>query len=230
MKLFKCFDKPERTVKNPPHEVAEIPVSKKPALKIVLIDGHTEKVYGMRTYNDVEENYYNHLIIKRILKDYEGRHQLVHLSRKESENGKGGYTKYCKRIAKECADIEADLVIEFHLNAAGIPSARGYESLVYEKDEKAAYFAYIIGSNFSNLFNIAPRGNFKNYRGVKGITSKSRGGAFLYYQYKRKTPAIVWEPMFADYKSRDTEQFLEMEDYGVQKMADFWCNAFKLIP
>jgi N-acetylmuramoyl-L-alanine amidase len=222
MKIFNCFKKVvDRDVKYPPSERARIPAEKPKALNIGLVVGHTHTNWGAETYNAQREYDINDGIVNRILEDGAGKNPLFRLER----DPKLTYGKAMKKLAAEAKAKGIDLVIEFHFNAAGIPEARGCESLIAEGSDISAYYAYQLSSNFSNLFQIVARGRYKNYMGVKAKAKTDRGGAFLHEMQSVGIPAIIWEPFFCDYRTRESEQFLELSDFGVVKMANFF-NKF----
>ena len=220
------FCRGEEGVTNAPHEVPKIPTHQKRSKNILLLPGHTEKVFGCKSYNGVEEHFWNRLLIDKIMIEYTGTNNIT--SPKEIYRGEGEkYTKYCKAIANFSSNSSIDLVIELHLNAAGIPEAKGCEALVCTGDDISAYHADRVSTYFSNRFSIAERGNYKGYRGVKGLDFKERGYTFVNSIYRVGKSAIIWEPFFCDYQTRDSKQFLSAPSFGTERMADFWIETLR---
>ena len=215
------FKKKDREPTFPPSDPILLPRERKDILRVLLLPGH-QPGGGARTYQPhIEESEWNREVVSQIEMRYDGKHQLVRGCNWRTEKS---YSAYVSRVKKFCKDNQVDLCIEVHLNAAGVPEARGCEMLVAPKD-LTAHNAFTLISMFSVRFKIVPRGWYKTYQGVRARTSKDRGGHFLNTLEAVGTQAMIFDPFFCDYKSRESEQFLEEPDYGTSKVANYFVKA-----
>lgn len=223
--ICRKYRKAERKPEYSPDVPVKIPVERKEKLNIIFLPGHQPNG-GTRTYQPhIEESEWNRELVARIESTYEGKHTLVRGCEWRKEKS---YSAYTKRVKSFCKNNDVDLVIEIHLNAAGIPEARGCEMLIAPYDATAT-LAYNLISQFSLKFKIVPRGWYKSFQGVKARKSGDRGGYLMNEIEKVGTMCMLFEPFFADYRSKDSEQFLEMPDYGVEKMAKYFREALSYL-
>lgn len=118
------------------------------------------------------------------------------------------YSKAMTMLANEAKDIGADLAIELHLNASGIPEARGFEILTNKMSER---FARSIANSFIERYDIRARGD----KGVKVLSSSDRGAGFLQAMASVGIPSLLIEPCFADFKTSESVQIIEdHQGYG----------------
>jgi N-acetylmuramoyl-L-alanine amidase len=219
--LRSLFGGRDREPQFPPTEPVKLPAEKPEKLRVLILPGH-QRGAGARSYQPhIEESEWNREVVANIEMKYNGKHQLVRGCDWRTEKS---YSAYCRRIKKWCKANKIDLCIEVHLNAAGVPEARGCEMLVAPKDA-TAFNAFTLISMFSVRFKIVPRGIYKTFQGVRARTYNHRGGKFLNDLESVGTQAMIFEPFFCDYKSRESEQFLEEPDYGVKKVSDFFVKA-----
>ena len=222
--MFKCFKRKDRGPSTTPDQIEE--VVNRPPLKIkriALIAGHTDKKFGTVSYNGLKEFFWNQKVIDQIANRWDFNGKVILLYRRQY----GSYSRAMKELAKQCERDKIDLAIEFHLNAAGIPEARGFEFLIKHGADDTAKIASHIADVFRHRFEIVPRGTYKGLRGVKGLKSNDRGSSFCLEMEKRGIKAFLFEPFFCDYKTSESEIFLEQKDFGVQNMADFWIQTIK---
>lgn len=225
MKLFRwiknLFTKRDREPQFPPSDPVVLPRDRKEKLRILMLPGHQPNG-GARTYQPhIEESEWNREVVSQIEMKYQGKHHLVRGCDWRTEKS---YGSYVSRVKKFCKDNEVDLCIEVHLNAAGVPEARGCEMLIAPKDATAMN-AFTLISMFSVRFKIVPRGIYKTFQGVRARTSRNRGGHFLNELEKVGTQAMIFEPFFCDYMSRESEQFLEEPDYGTSKVSNYFVKS-----
>jgi N-acetylmuramoyl-L-alanine amidase len=94
-------------------------------------------------------------------------------------------------VSAQVKDARASLAIELHFNSA-TPSANGHEWLYWHSSAKGKALAQAFNAQFSKDHpNIRARG-------IKGITAKDRGGAFLRVTH---CPSLVVEPFFGSSES-----------------------------
>jgi N-acetylmuramoyl-L-alanine amidase len=214
--MLRCFKRKDRGPSAKPVE------SKPPSkVKTVAIFAGHQKNGGARTYNNREENEVNTRLVNRIIKLLPN-HNIVTRERLTSSYG-SEMSKHASFAKKE----GAELAIELHFNAAGIPEARGAEALIAYGKEKTAHTAKMIVDKWCQKFKIAHRGNHLGLKGVKGLKSKNRGSGFVSKMESKGIQAIVWEPFFCDYQTSESQQFLNQRDQGVEIMAQFWAQVIR---
>lgn len=184
------------------------------AKRFALVVGHTKKVYGTETYKDEHEYDWNNDVVNLIIKKLNSD-KVFRIERKDLT-----YSKAMTDLSIQARALGADVAIEFHLNAAGIPSARGCEMLVSERKKNLTKARQIITA-FSSQFGIKTRHD----KGIKKLKDSDRGGGFVREMEARGIDAYLMEPFFCDYKSSDSEQFIEAG--GKEKYADFWVNQIR---
>lgn len=97
-----------------------------------------------------------------------------------------GYSASMSWLGRHLVELNARLAIEMHFNAAG-SDAHGYEYLHWYNSAEGKRLATELADAHAERFPNARR------RGVKALTSSSRGSQFV-----RKTPcpAVICEPFF----------------------------------
>lgn len=149
-------------------------------MKIAFVVGHHKKSKGAFSewfqlsewdfYNEVMDCFYEPTVFYH------------------DENIKG-YTKRIKNTAKKINQVDFDLVIELHFNAAVHSSANGCETLYYYRGAKARDYAKKFSEVVTRETGIKSRNG-----GLKALTNKNdRGFASVYYT---KAPTILIEPFF----------------------------------
>jgi N-acetylmuramoyl-L-alanine amidase len=123
-----------------------------------------------------------------------------------------GYGAAMTNVGADIKAKKATLAIELHFNSAN-PEANGHEWLFWEASQNGQKIAKCFHSAFSKAFPDATN------RGLKPITSKDRGGAFLRYTH---CPSILTEPFFGS-NYRDSLPFAS--DSGAMKLARVYCTA-----
>lgn len=224
--MFNCFKRRDRGQATTPDQIDDVIQQELGSIrKIAIIPGHTVKSPGMLTYNDQREFQICRRVVDTLNAEIPANGKQVYKFLREEI----GYRSAMKRLAQQCADAKIDLAIEFHLNAAGIPEARGCEMLILDGKDKTANVAKEIIEKFSIQFHIVRRREYKGIRGIKALKPGSRGGGFVEEMEKRGVMAMIFEPFFGDYETPDSSQFLSQPDFGVRKMADFWKKVIKEI-
>lgn len=199
------------------HEVAEVPHIK-PLPNVAIVVGHDDIKSGAITYNYIREFDFCYEVAKKAIMLNASRRNIVLLKRNEDLKS---YSAQMRDIAKRCEILKIDIAIELHLNASGVPEARGVETLVLNKDDTSAYIGQMFAYQYGEKFKVPLRGFYKNYRGVKGISPYERGGGFLHQMSKRGISSFIFEPFFCDYKNRESERFLEDIRVGTTLMAEY---------
>lgn len=243
--MFSCFKKKDRgpEVKTPP----KAEVDSREFKMVIFIPGHTKKgsgrSRGMGIYNGTGENDFNTAVLKdlyvRIKADPIYKTLPIDLLYRHEDS----YSTYCRkiktRIKESCKrhniSLKDTLVIELHLNAAGIPSARGGEALVM--DHKSAITAYPMIHAFCDQFDIKMRRSYTyreehedvTLRGIKFLKSGSRGSGFLKTVKSLGCTGMLWEPFFADYRTSESKIFFDDMDKGVSLMSDFWIKRLEIL-
>jgi N-acetylmuramoyl-L-alanine amidase len=124
-----------------------------------------------------------------------------HLSTRLAQNGipswvisdyaGAGYGSAMVDVSAQVKDARASLAIELHFNSA-TPSANGHEWLYWHSSTKGKALAQAFSDQFGKDHpNIRARG-------IKGITARDRGGAFLRVTH---CPSLVVEPFFGSSES-----------------------------
>ena len=217
--MFSCFKKKDRG----PSETKPVEYVETVGVKtIALIAGHQENG-GARAYNEAEENEVNSRLVEEIIRSMPN-HKIITRKR-----GHGSYSSEMKKHAKFCRDNKAEIAIELHFNAAGVPEARGAEALIKYGALDTISLAGMIVDKWCTQFDIKKRGNYRSVKGVKALKSRDRGAGFVNYMESYGIKAIVWEPFFCDYETEESQRFLNQRDQGVRIMANFWVNIIKQI-
>lgn len=224
--MFNCFKKRDRGPSTTPDQIDEVVSQPNPKIKrIAIIPGHTARSWGMKTYNNQKEFQWNRKLVDILNEEiHPSGKQVFKYLRQE-----GSYSTAMKILAKQLQQDKIDLAIEFHLNAAGVPEARGCEMLIKSGADKTAKQAAFLIEGFSLQFDIVKRREYKGIRGIKALESNDRGSTFVYEAEKRGVMAMLFEPFFGDYQTEDSAQFLDEKDFGVRKMADFWIKMIKVL-
>jgi len=224
--MFKCFKKRERTPSTTPDQIDDVIQQPQSEIRrVAIIPGHTPNKWGMRTYNNQREFQLNRRIVDIINAEMIPNGKQVFKYLREE----GSYSSAMRTLAKQLEKDKIDLAIEFHFNAAGVPEARGCEMLIKHGADKTANYANLMIDGFSTQFDIVKRREYKGVRGIKALKKNDRGSTFVFEAEKRGVMAMLFEPFFGDYQTEDTAQFLDEEDFGVRKMADFWIKMIRAL-
>jgi hypothetical protein len=204
--LFKR--KPVEKPVEPPKEDATIK-------HVILIAGHEDNG-GMTTYRGMSENEYCRRLVWKIKASYPRSNKVILLKRKHSS-----YTRYLSQIRRDISGLNIDLsktlIIEMHLNSA-TESARGCEALVF--NSRSVPFAADMAQNFHDWFNVKLRGEYCGKKGVRKRATGS-GSGFLSIVNKLGAYGIIWEPVFAGYKTEESAVFFEDIEHGIYLMNNF---------
>jgi N-acetylmuramoyl-L-alanine amidase len=102
-----------------------------------------------------------------------------------------GYGSAMVDVSKQVKDARASLAIELHFNSA-TPTANGHEWLYWHSSKHGEALARAFSAQFSKDHQ-----NIRS-RGLKPITARDRGGAFLRVTH---CPALIVEPFFGSNES-----------------------------
>lgn len=111
----------------------------------------------------------------------------------------GAYSK----LPKELNALEPDLILEFHLNAAGNTNVQGSEVLYWHKSARSKKLADIVQGHLVRLMKLKDRG-------LKPITVNDRGANIL---RNTKAPTVIVEGFFLSNVSSEMQLETLMEDY-----------------
>ena len=145
--------------------------------KVALVIGHSKNKPGAKNvkYNRTEFNFNEGMVIdiKNIIeRDYE-----VEIVYRDTYSG----------LPDKINALNPDLVISFHCNAFDT-KASGTETLYYHTSKKGKEVAKVFQSKMVDILGLPDRG-------IKGRTSKDRGGHLL---KRTNAPCIIVEPFFID--------------------------------
>lgn len=245
--MLNCFKKPRDRGAPAPVRSNDTALNPQEVQAYFFFVGHQDAEfgndYGTRSYNHIKEQPANKMLANRLANTPQlgprPNNAPVHVVLRPY--GRGDYDKYCdyakselKRICKEEGyDIKKVVCIELHFNAASIPEARGVEAWVSE--HRSALFASPIVNAWSLQFGIVKRehynytetdGTLTKLRGVK-MSQTANGTGWIKAINSTGAIAILWEPFFCDYRTRETEQFFGnnidfFKNDGLPKMVNFW--------
>ena len=152
-------------------------------MRVAFVVGHHKKAKGAMSHLGLREwDFYN-----EVLEHMTDVNVFYH-----NENI-SGYTTRIKNTAKKLNQIEFDLVIELHFNAAVSEQANGCETLYYFASKKGREYAKLFSQTVTNHTGIKTRNG-----GLKALTNRNdRGFASVYYP---KAPTILIEPFFGSNK------------------------------
>ena len=205
--MFNCFKSKDRGPSKPEVKIPQTLDTLVNPIKIALIPGHTPGT-SADTYNkDMTEYQFNKAVLKIVMKDYKGKHELNFFDRDPTLSYKRAMAKH----AKSCAKEGVQLAIEFHVNAARVPEARGYESLIAYGDDKSAKLAFDFGDMFRIEYKHGGRGLYKGLRGVRSRKRGDRGYEFMNRMEKEGISSFIWEPFFGDYETEESAKFLNQK-------------------
>jgi N-acetylmuramoyl-L-alanine amidase len=168
--------------------------------KIAIVVGHEANKMGMKLYTGEYEYQWNKKLSERIKKLYKGPHEIQVYFR--DHIGVSG-------VATQAGGWGAELLIELHLNAAGIPAARGCEALVINTDKPTQVKAKILVEMISQTMGV----KIRHQNGLKLLAKGERGYPnLLAYKNAGITNPIIIEPFFADYETDESKFFIKNPD------------------
>lgn len=163
--------------------------------KVAIIVGHNKDEQGAWNYLHETEYEFNSYIGKRVNQYFKDEVQLF-LKDGEWEQSLDHY--------------HPDLVIELHFNSYQT-KAYGCEALALKSDHKAIKTAENLLRSFESRFKIRSRG-------VKFVSHGDRGYRNLIsYSY----PAILFEPCFANFFTKDSKKIIEDPENYISFLKDF---------
>ncbi len=194
------------------------------AFCVAFIEGHSWRDEGARSYNKKSEKSFNDKVQRYVFKNYSGKIRLVTFDRPDYMS----YGSAVEWLAKECDNINVDLAIELHFNAAGVKTARGNHKRIIKGDHESLSYAKLFNRTYLAMF---PFATFRRiYEGVKGVCGMGRRDAgywFCYHMEKRGIASMLDEPFFADFRNEESEPFMEGDGY--KKLGDYWVKCLELL-
>lgn len=184
--------------------------------KIGLIIGHTEGSQGAKSYNGISEYKYNSKVAEICKKELTDKYdcEVTIFNRNK------GYDYINAMLGG------VEFTIELHFNAFSKP-AFGLEMLVLdESPEECHKIADVITDILATNYKMKERGN----DGLKKLGRYERG-AWCLRSVNVKHKMLI-EPCFANFKTKDSEQFFEpgcADIYG-KKLASAIATALSLKP
>lgn len=188
------------------------------AFTIAIIKGHRADRPNATSYNGHREYFWNKLVQVFIFLKYKGKIRLITIERPKKK-----YKAAMKWIAQECSDNKVDLAIELHYDAAGVPKARGGHFRTKRGDSSSKRYALDFMRGYLSRFPFASQ----RHGGCVEMGSGDAGYWFCYYMDKKGIDSMLFEPFFSDYKTDESEPFLELDGYKL--MAHYWIAEFDKI-
>ena len=123
---------------------------------------------------------------------------------------------------KKVGEWGADLSLELHFNAAGVPKARGAEMLCLNGDVDTAAKARIILDDLANTFG----SRLRHDNGIKWLSRGDRGYWNLKHaaNYGVEYPMLI-EPFFGDYETEESKQYVEKIELYADTIVDLIIGA-----
>jgi len=178
---------------------------------VAIICGHSKKKQNASSYNGRREWEWNKTVQKYIGEHYKGKIKLIFIDRPE-----WGYKGSMKWLADECRRNNVDLAIELHYDAAGVPLAKGAHYRTLKGDMDSEWLAKDFIEGYLGRFNFTSQ----RHNGVWKMKRGDSGYYFCYYMNKHGIDSMLFESFFADYKTDESEPFLEKDGYKL--MAHYW--------
>jgi len=154
-------------------------------MKIALIVGHNQTLQGAINYLGESEFQFNLKVCQYIYENSNKENISVFL--KDAD--------YVERIN----DYHPDLIVELHFNAF-TTEILGSEALVLKGDDKSQLEAHNLLNKFKDEFDI-------KVRGIKYLQKYHRG--FKNFQGLDHFPMVLFEPCFANFKTKDSTKIME---------------------
>jgi N-acetylmuramoyl-L-alanine amidase len=176
--------------------------------KVAIIVGHEASRKGARLYSGEYEYDYNSRIAKKLLAAYRGPYALKVFHR--DHIGMNG-------VAQQASVWGAEISLELHLNASGIPAARGCEMLVIDKHKTSEDKAIKMMKLLSDTMGVKLRNN----NGLKKLKAGDRGYKNLEVCKNAGIPIVLLiEPFFCDFETDESRPFIKHEWKYVQYLID----------
>ena len=174
--------------------------------RIAIIVGHDARSGGARLYDGRNEYKYNTDVALRVLE--KAKALALDLDADFNKAVKIFYRDGVgiKGACRAAAEWGADLSLELHFNAAGVPKARGAEMLVIDGDIETAKKARIILDDLVASFG----SKLRHDNGIKWMSRGGRGYNNLKYarSYGITYPMLI-EPFFGDYETEESKKYVE---------------------
>lgn len=174
-------------------------------MRVAVIVGHNKNRRGATLYNGSNEYDYNCEVVNHMSALLGVSRNTWRVFYRDNLNLEG--------LAIDIAKWGADMSIELHFNAAGVPEAKGCEVLCLENDEGAARKGRLLATKLVLEMGSKLRGD----KGIKWLHEKSRGYKNLKHMKDAgvKYPILV-EPFFGDYETAESVKYVE----GIKEYAN----------
>ena len=201
------------------------------ATRIAIVVGHSPTSKGAKSYSGVYEFDYN-MLVARSLQNILAREDHSKIT-KIFFRPPGHYKTAIKQLAEQVGEWKADFSIELHFNSFRAP-AYGCEVLINVDHPNANELAKYVDQFTDRLakqYNLSQRHrySFKDGTvgdGVKVLSYKDKGYWNLrYMQLNGVKNSILVEPMFANIKNKESQQFFGGD--GVNNYARFLANELR---
>ena len=223
-----CFGKDRGPSEKPmdAHEISQRKKKKDSAANVMLVVGHSPGE-GMTMYNGNAEQVYWQKAMADVERfksiDLVDRHNIGKL--KTVIYPKASYKERVKVAVEEAKALDIDVCVELHINAAGIPEARGAEHLVAKGDRDSASLATLFAGCYRSKTGIQLRGEYLGWSGVKGLSRKDRGHLFVREMQKQGIRSFIFEPFFGDYRTEENKRYLDRPDEGRKELVEILLNG-----
>lgn len=176
--------------------------------KVAIIVGHEASKKGAKLYSGEYEYDYNSRIAKKLLAAYKGSCELKVFTRDHI-----GITG----VAQQAKAWGADMSLELHLNASGLPSARGCEFLVISGHKASEAKGISMAAHLQEYMGV----KLRNVNGLKKIKAGDRGYRNLEVCKDAGIKEVILiEPFFCDFETDESRPFIKNEWKYVQYLID----------
>ena len=190
--------------------------------KYAFIDAHTTRQPGATNYLGESENPWSRRVNRKAvakLADLGYGNYVFIISRPHNKN----YSGQCRFVAGQCKVMHITHANSTHFNAAS-RGAQGCEFLIpitpYKSDNKMADFA-------SDLLNERFGIRERKADGVFEVDSGHAGAGMLEALENVEVSAMISEPVFANYKTKESQAIFENEDEYVDVLVETAIKAIK---
>lgn len=217
-KVASLFDKKAIVEKVAPSKTKS-PVPAKGVVALVV--GHNEKAQGAVNYLKESEWSFSSRILRKVQTKLVDQGYICYIIFRPSGRG---YSSQVRSVVDQCKKLNITHVILSHFNSAG-KGARGCEFLISESsnliDNKMADMA-------SDLLNERLGIKERKDDGVYVVSRNHRGSGMMYALHKAGIYNTLAEPVFAGYKTPESQAIFENEDAYVdilKEVAESCCNG-----
>lgn len=220
--MFDCFNKtPKPEVNKPTPPIGSDSRDNRRAAKIGLLVGHNASSQGAYNYLGESEFSFGNRIFNKALKRLEDEA----IAAIKLQRPSGSYTHQVNSVRRKAVELDLQIILSSHFNAASSSSATGCETLVRDTqspiDNKIGFY---FAEQIHKRFGIVKRGD----NGVKTLYKGHNGFGMVDGLYSDGIYCIILEPCFAT--NRETsKRIFEHEDEYVDIIVDTVKYALTLI-